>query len=130
MKNRIQIRIGGLSSDDWRSDFQSRVEHNDLQTTVELLGRDSSKRPGSTAAVDPQIVVAAITGGAAIIVALIPIIADIFRKKSNPATMIVNVTLHGTANSQSLQIADDEISEEKLDEVFASIGSLTEIDVS
>ncbi|MFQ5641945.1 MAG: hypothetical protein ACE5IR_28555 [bacterium] len=129
MKQQIQIRMGNLSSDLWQSELQAGVDQNDLHPGVELLDRDI-KRPGSTAAVDPQIVAATITGGAAIVVALIPIIADIFRKKSETPLTIVNVTLHGTANSKSIRLAENEVTKQELDEAIASIGSLTEINMS
>ena len=86
------------------------------------------RRPGSTPAIDPQIVAAAITGGASIVVALIPVVVDLLRKKTKTPRTVVNVTLHGTADSQSVQVFES-ISRETLDAVLDSIGGLTEIDV-
>lgn len=127
MEERIQIRLSNLRSDDWRADLQSEVKDHALQSSVKVLDPET-RRPGSTAAIDPQIVAAAITGGAAIIVALIPVVVDLFRKKTKTPTTVINVTLHGTANSQSLQVSES-IARETLDAVLDSIGGLTEIDV-
>lgn len=60
--------------------------------------------------------------------ALIPVVVDLFRKKTKTPTTVINVTLHGTANSQSLQVSES-IARETLDAVLDSIGGLTEIDV-
>ena len=109
--------------------MESAVNENELQSGIELLDHES-KHQGATAAIDPQIMAATITGGAAIVVALIPIIADIFRKKTETTPTIVNVTLHGTANSKLIQSGENKVTMEEINEVIASIGSLTEIDVS
>ena len=129
MEQCIQIRIGGLSSENWRDDLNSYVEDCDLTSNVRLLDR-KTKEPGSSAAIDPQIVAAAITGGVSIIVALIPVIVDVFRKKSRISPTVVNVTLHGTANSHSVQVTENNLTQESLNEIIASIGDLTEIDIS
>lgn len=129
MEQRIQIRIGNLPPDDWRADLESKVEDGKLKSSVKLLDPET-KKPGSAAAIDPQIVAATITGGASIIVALIPVIVAVFRKKTEKPSTIVNVTLHGTSDSKSIQVSDNEVTQETLDAVFASIGDLTEVDVN
>lgn len=127
MEQRLQIRLGNLRSDDWRADLQSEVKDHEHLSSVRVLAPEPQK-PGSTAAIDPQIVAAAITGGTGVIVALIPIVVDLFRKKTKTPTTVINVTLHGTANSKSLQVSK-RIDQKTLDALLDSIGGLTEIDV-
>jgi hypothetical protein len=93
-----------------------------------VLAPEPSKA-GSTAAVDPQIVAAAITGGVSILVTLIPVIVNVFRKKTTTPSTVINVTLHGTSNSKSIQVSNNTVTKEALEAVFTSIGELTEIDV-
>ena len=128
MEQHIQIRIGNFPSHDWREDLISKVEDCELKSSVKVLAPEPCK-PGSTAAIDPQIVAAAITGGASILVALIPVIVDVFRKKTTTPSTVISVTLHGTSNSKSIQVSDNAVTKETLETVFTSIGELTEIDV-
>jgi len=127
MTQSIQIRIGNLPSDDWREDLHAQLTDHAIQSSVVVLNPEP-KRPGTLAAIDPQVVAAAITGGSAVIAALIPVVADVFRKKTKHSNTVINVTLHGTATSKSFQVTES-VAPNTLDAALASIGRLTEIEV-
>lgn len=130
MGDRVEIRLSGLSSVDWRETLEKRLADSELRENVNLIEAGTSETESVTAVVDPLTAAALISGGALIIAALIPVLKDIFTEKSPEQSVIVHVVLHGTADSTSAISIEKEISEADIEQYLSQIGSLTEIEIS
>jgi len=129
MQRRIQLRLAGLSSRDWRGELVKRLAQSPLTSTVELPQERTPQESGSAAAADPAVLAALIIGGSAVVVALIPVLVDIFRRRRPEARDRLVVVLHGTADSSSLALTGAPISEEVVQKGLTQIGSITGIEI-
>ena len=130
MKQQLQIRLAGISSQEWRDEFLDSVAKNSYAVSIEVPQEKLFEESGSAALVDPMVLCAIISGGATIIANIIKILVEMFlrRHPETPEKKII-VVIHGTANSNSFSFTNENITESTIENKITGIGSITGIDI-
>ena len=127
--DKVNLRLNGLSGTEWRDALDQSLSQFNLKSAVAVDPAVERQHMDSLAIVDPTVLVAAITGGAAIITALIPVLADILRAKTkNCGDAPVKITIRGTRNSVTIATKRSRRKMPPID--IGTIGAVTEISVS
>lgn len=128
--DRVQLRLQGISQAEWREALAASLRRCHLTSAVELIKPAENRFHEGAAVVDPAIVVALISGGASIIAALIPVLVDVFRTKTEKPDATVSVVIRGTRESVLIETLEPQVSVETIEKTIASVGQITEIAVT
>lgn len=129
MKQRLELRLECIPAKKWRRDFVERLAHNPYTNSIEVPDEKTSKAVGSTAAIDPIVLVALISGSATIIAAIIPILIEIFQHHQPQKNEQLIIVIHGTEDSNTIIFEKNTLSETTVKNGLSKIGSITGIEI-
>ncbi len=121
----VQIKFSGIDAGISRPEFEKRLSGSDLAGQVSVMQPDDGG--AELRSLDPAVIAALIAGGASIIVALIPVLADLWKSKSEKPPQIV---IHGTADTMTINVSTTPLSAQNLAAPIAELGTVTRIEVS
>lgn len=135
MEQQLRIRLAGVDGSDWGDSFKAELNQLSERGAVELLDVKSSKdRLGQW---DPTVLVAIVTGGAAVLSSVITAAAAIYvarlqkNKTETDPKVSVNVILHGSKDS-AVTVVDPSVAlaAEQIHALLGQVGQLREIEIA
>lgn len=107
MEKILNLRFGGSCGTNWHDELRERINNIGLSGSVSLS--PAAPPPGTLGAVDPTVVVAAITGGATIIASVITLLGALWTAKRKDSTSKNNqphivIVIHGSEATRTVDL--------------------------